>query len=64
MVASGVNGHGTTTLRTSNDVTNAGSLIDDIAENGEATTDAEADARPVPDFTSDNVREDCLDQQP
>lgn len=26
-------------------------LIDDIAENGEATTAAEADARPVPDFS-------------
>lgn len=34
-------------------------LIDDIAENGEATTRAEAEARPVPDFTSDNVRESC-----
>lgn len=34
-------------------------LIDDIAENGEVTTSAEAEARPVPTFTSDNVREDC-----
>ena len=34
-------------------------LIDDIAENGEATTAEEADARPVPTFTSDNVREEC-----
>ena len=34
-------------------------LIDDIAENGEATTAAEAEERPVPTFTSDNVREDC-----
>lgn len=34
-------------------------LIDDIAENGEATTAAEADARPVPRSTADNVREDC-----
>jgi hypothetical protein len=34
-------------------------LVDDIAENGEATTRAEADARRVPDFTSDNVRESC-----
>lgn len=34
-------------------------LIDDIAANGEATTKAEADERPVPEFTSDNVRDDC-----
>jgi hypothetical protein len=34
-------------------------LIDDIADNGEATTAAEAEERPVPQFTSDNVREDC-----
>jgi Domain of unknown function (DUF305) len=34
-------------------------LIDDIAENGEVTTAAEAEARPVPTFTSDNVRESC-----
>ena len=34
-------------------------LIDDIAANGEVTTAAEADERPVPTFTSDNVREDC-----
>jgi len=34
-------------------------LVDDIAQNGEATTRAEADARPAPDFTSDNVRESC-----
>ena len=34
-------------------------LIDDIAENGEATTGAEARARSVPNFTAENVREDC-----
>ena len=34
-------------------------LVDDIAENGEATTPEEAGARRVPSFTSDNVREDC-----
>ena len=34
-------------------------LIDDIAENGEATTAAEAEERPVPSFPSDNVREHC-----
>ena len=34
-------------------------LIDDIAENGEATTTEEAEARKPPTFTSDNVREDC-----
>ena len=34
-------------------------LIDDIAENGEVTTQAEADDRAVPTFTSDNVRESC-----
>ncbi|HWJ60350.1 MAG TPA: DUF305 domain-containing protein [Acidimicrobiales bacterium] len=34
-------------------------LINDIAANGEATTKAEADERPVPEFTSDNVRDDC-----
>lgn len=34
-------------------------LIDDIADNGEATTAAEAEERPVPQITSDNVREDC-----
>jgi hypothetical protein len=34
-------------------------LIDDVAENGEATTQAEADQRPVPDFTTDNVRDDA-----
>jgi hypothetical protein len=34
-------------------------LIDDIAENGEATTAEAADARPVPTFESDNVREEC-----
>lgn len=34
-------------------------LIDDIADNGEATTAAEAEERPVPTFTSDNVREHC-----
>jgi hypothetical protein len=34
-------------------------LIDDIAEHGEATTDADANARPVPSFASDNVREHC-----
>ena len=34
-------------------------LIDDIAKKGEATTEALADARPAPDFTSDDVRESC-----
>lgn len=34
-------------------------LIDDIAKHGEATTDADAEARPVPAFTADNVREHC-----
>jgi hypothetical protein len=34
-------------------------LIDDIAANGEATTPTEAEARPVPSFTSDDVREEC-----
>lgn len=34
-------------------------LIDDIAENGEATTQAEVEARPTPTFTSENVREAC-----
>ena len=34
-------------------------LIDDIARNGEATTPAEAEARPVPEVSSDNVRESC-----
>jgi cytochrome c oxidase subunit IV len=34
-------------------------LIDDIAAHGEATTPADADARAVPEFTSDNVRESC-----
>jgi hypothetical protein len=34
-------------------------LIDDIAEHGEATTDADAKARPVPSFATDNVREHC-----
>ena len=29
-------------------------LIDDIAENGEAVTRAEADARPVPEFSADD----------
>ena len=33
-------------------------LIDDVAENGEATTAAEADARPVPDFSRGEQR-DC-----
>lgn len=32
-------------------------LIDDIAENGEATTAAEADSRPVPDFSRGEQRE-------
>ena len=31
----------------------------DVAANGEATTRSDADARPVPDFSSDNVRDDC-----
>jgi hypothetical protein len=34
-------------------------LIADIAEHGEMITDEAAAARPVPDFTSSNVREDC-----
>lgn len=34
-------------------------LIDDIEANGEATTPEEAEARPVPSFRSENVREDC-----
>jgi uncharacterized membrane protein YsdA (DUF1294 family) len=34
-------------------------LIDDITENGEATTRAEAEARAAPTFTRDNVREEC-----
>jgi uncharacterized protein (DUF305 family) len=34
-------------------------LIDDIAQNGEATDRAEAGARAVPEFSSDNVREGC-----
>ena len=34
-------------------------LIDDIAENGDATNTAEAEERPVPTFSSDNVREGC-----
>lgn len=34
-------------------------LIDDIAENGDAITAEEAEARKPPTFTSDNVREDC-----
>ena len=34
-------------------------LIEDIAANGRATTPEEASARPVPTFTSDDVREDC-----
>jgi uncharacterized protein (DUF305 family) len=34
-------------------------LIDDIAAHGEATTRAEADTRPVPSFSRDNVRDDC-----
>lgn len=32
-------------------------LIDDIAANGEATTDAEAASRPVPDFSRGVQRE-------
>ena len=34
-------------------------LIDDIADNGEATTSRAADARPAPEFRTDDVREDC-----
>lgn len=34
-------------------------LIEDIAENAEATTAEEAEARKPPTFTSANVREDC-----
>jgi hypothetical protein len=37
-------------------------LIDDIAENGEATTTEDAEARKPPAFTSDNVREDCSER--
>jgi hypothetical protein len=37
-------------------------LIADIAEGGEATTQAEADARRAPTFTALNVREDCPDR--
>lgn len=37
-------------------------LIDDIAENGEVTTQAELDARPIPDFTATNGREDISGQ--
>lgn len=39
-------------------------LIDDIAENGEATTPEAAARRPVPSFRTDNVREDCPDLLP
>jgi hypothetical protein len=39
-------------------------LLDDIAENGEATTSAEAQARPVPDLSSNDVREDCPTLRP
>ena len=39
-------------------------LIADIEAHGEATDQAEAEARPVPPFTSDNVREDCPDLMP
>jgi hypothetical protein len=34
-------------------------LLDDIAANGEATTRAAAESRPVPKFASDNARNDC-----
>jgi len=33
-------------------------LIADIAENGEVTTEAELDARPVPDFSATNGRDE------
>ncbi len=33
-------------------------LISDIAENGEVTTEAELEARPVPDFTATNGRDE------
>jgi uncharacterized protein (DUF305 family) len=36
-------------------------LIDDIAENGEVTTQAELEARPVPDFTATNGRDELTD---
>lgn len=35
-------------------------LIDDIANDGEATTPEEADARPIPEVSADSVSEDCL----
>jgi hypothetical protein len=34
-------------------------LIDDIAQHGEVTTTAEEQRRPVPDFSSNDVREEC-----
>jgi uncharacterized protein (DUF305 family) len=34
-------------------------LIDDIGEHGEATTAAEAGARPVPDFSDGGRSRDC-----
>ena len=34
-------------------------LIEDIAENGEASTTAEAEARPAPTINSENVRDRC-----
>jgi hypothetical protein len=36
-------------------------LINDIANNGEATSADQADARQVPAFASDNIREDCAE---
>ena len=39
-------------------------LIDDIAENGEVTTTADADARSVPEFTKADVRDDCPSLRP
>jgi len=35
------------------------SLVDDIAENGEATTQSDANARPVPDFSAQQPGRDC-----
>lgn len=34
-------------------------LIDDIADNGEATTPEDADARTPPELTAEDVRDDC-----
>jgi hypothetical protein len=39
-------------------------LIQDIAKNGAATSPSDAQDRPVPAFTSENVREDCPTLRP